>query len=258
MQMKILIVEDEKNIREGIQKVLCMNLTIPFKVKSCANGLTALSVCETYFPDLVITDIVMPDLTGLELIRQLKERGLCRNFIILSGYDNFSYAQQAIRYDVIDYLLKPLDNQQLLDQIQKIYNNLLHTTPRTVPRPFIELEYFHWNLDASDMPSSLHRIIGYIQKNYMKDISLQSISEELFFHTSYISSLINKYTGHSFTYLLDYIRIRKSVELLLGEPDMSIAEISDLVGYNNERRLYAAFQKHLRTTPGDFRKMYML
>ena len=255
--MKILIVEDETNIREGILNVLHLNLTIPYKLKSCGNALQALSICETFFPDLVITDIVMPDMSGLELIDRLLSLKLCHNFIILSGYDNFSYAQQAIRYHVIDYLLKPLDKEQLLDQIQKIYVRQLNTAPQNARKPFMELEYFQWDPDTPDMPSSLRRILDYIRRNYMKEISLQSISEELFFHASYISSLINKYTGHSFTYLLDYIRIRKSVELLLGEPDMSIAEISDLVGYHNERRLYAAFQKRLQTTPGDFRRLYL-
>ena len=255
--MKILVVEDEMNIREGIISILRMNLTIPNKLKSCSDAAQALSISELFYPDLVITDIVMPDLTGLELIGRLKSRQLCQNFIILSGHDNFSYAQQAIRYGVIDYLLKPLDKEQLLDLIHRIYDNQSTLTAQAALQPFVEMEYFQWDLDTSDMPASLTRIITYIRKNYMKDISLQTISEDLFFHTSYISSLINKYTGHSFTYLLDYIRIHKAVELLLGEPDMSIAEVSDLVGYSNERRLYAAFQKRLQTTPGDFRKMYL-
>lgn len=256
--MKILIVEDETNIREGIVSILQTNLNIPFKLKSCADCFQALSVSEIFYPDLVITDIVMPDMTGLELIRRLKSKELCANFIILSGHDNFSYAQQAIRYSVADYLLKPLDKEQLLEIIMRIYENQ-HCDASQVQaaKPFTELTYFQWDPDASSMPSSLQRIINYVKKNYMKEISLQAISEELFFHTSYISSLINKYTGHSFTYLLDYIRIRKAAELLLDEPDMSIAEVSTLVGYSNERRLYASFQKRLNMTPGDLRKNYL-
>lgn len=256
--MKILIVEDETNIREGITSILNTNLNIPFRLKSCADSAQALSVSEIFYPDLVITDIVMPDMTGLELIRRMKSKDLCTNFIILSGHDNFSYARQAIRFGVLDYLLKPLDKEELLENIHRIYENL-HNDPsqKQMSRPFTDLAYFQWDPDISSMPSSLQRIMNYVKKNYMKDISLQTISEELFFHTSYISSLINKYTDHSFTYLLDYIRIRKAAELLLNEPDMSIAEVSDLVGYTNERRLYASFQKRLNMTPGDLRKIYL-
>lgn len=253
-----MIVEDETNIREGIVSILKTNLRIPHKLKSCADGFQALNACETFYPDAVITDIVMPDMSGLELIDKMSSRGLCKNFIILSGHDNFSFAQQAIRYEVMDYLLKPLDKEQLLDVLQKIYENLrCNTGKEKTAKPYTDLSYFEWDLDIPSMPSSLQRILNYMRKNYMKDISQQSISDELFFHASYISSLINKYTGHSFTYLLDYIRIRKAAELLLEEPDMSIAEISDLVGYNNERRLYAAFQKRLGMTPGDLRRIYL-
>ena len=256
--MKILVVEDETNIREGIVSILQTNLNIPFKLKSCADSAQALSVSEVFYPDVVITDIVMPDMNGLELIGRLRAKEQCTNFIILSGHDNFSYAQQAIRYGVVDYLLKPLDKEQLLEILLRIYETLhSETSQKQTARPFTDLDYFEWDLDVTSMPSSLQRIINYVKKNYMKDISLQTISEELFFHTSYISSLINKYTGHSFTYLLDYIRIRKAVELLLDEPDMSIAEVSDLVGYTNERRLYASFQKRLNMTPGDLRNKFI-
>lgn len=254
--MKILIVEDENNIRNGIVNILKTGLAIPLKLKDCENSTLALAISETYYPDLVITDIVMPDMSGLDLISRLKERGLCQNFIILSGHDNFSYAQQAIRYGVIDYLLKPLEKEQLIALVQKVYTNQLNTKASNGSLSFNRLDYFQWELNIADMPASLKQIISYIQKNCMQDISLQSISENLFFHSSYISALINKYTGHSFTYLLDFIRIRKAAELLVSEPDMSIAEISDLVGYSNERRLYAAFQKRFTTTPGDFRKLY--
>lgn len=254
--MKILIVEDEPNIRNGIINILQMNLTIPYKIKSCGNVIEALNMCEFFIPDLTITDIVMPDQTGLELIKILKKNNYCQNFIVISGYDNFSYAQQAIRYGVIDYLLKPIEKDLLLEHIYTLYNTMHQTPNSNLLKPLTQLDFFQWDLDSAKMPASLKQIIQYINKNYMNDISLNNISDELFFHTSYISTLINKYTGHSFTYLLDYIRIRKAAELLLLEKDLSIAEISEIVGYKNERRLYAAFQKRLHTTPGDFRKLY--
>lgn len=254
--MKILVVEDERQIREGIISIIKTHLELPCKIKECTNGSSALSMSRDYYPDLVITDIIMPNYTGLELIGKLKEQRLCRHFIILSGHDNFSYAQQAIRFGVSDYLLKPLDRKDLLQAVRKVYSDLPNQKLSSVQQPLPDLDFFNWEPDITAMPPSLKKIWDYIQKNYMKEISLQTISEELFFHPSYISSLINKYTGHNFTYLLDYIRIRKAAALLLNEPDMSISELSYLVGYHNERRLYAAFQKRLNTTPGDFRKAY--
>ncbi len=95
-----------------------------------------------------------------------------------------------------------------------------------------------------------------MKKNYMNDISLQTLSDELMLHPCYISSLFSKYTGNSFKSLLEYIRIKKAAEFLLFEQNITMSEISYLVGYNNERRLYDAFQKRLNCTPGDFRNMY--
>lgn len=256
--MKILVVEDETTVREGIVSILNSYLAVPHKLKSCACSTRAIVVCKDFHPDLVITDIVMPNMNGLEMIEKLKEKKLASSFIILSGHDNFQYAQQAIRHGVAEYLLKPIDRELLLDAVCKCYRSLHSASADTgVLKPFIDLPYFSWELNLSEMPSALQRIIRYMHKNYMKDITQQSISEELFFHTSYISSLINKYTGHNFSYLLDYIRIRNSVELLLSDPDMSIAEISVLVGYQNERRIYAAFRKRLNMSPGELRKLYL-
>ena len=254
--MKILVVEDEKYIREGIVSIVRTHVDLPCKIESAADGLSALALCREFLPDLVITDIVMPDITGLELIRRLRQERSAASFVILSGHDDFAFAQQAIRYGVVDYLLKPLDPQQLLLAVRRVYDELPDRRRASLSCDFAEFEFLRWQPDEEAMPSSLKKIWLYIQKNYMKDLSLQSISEELFFHPAYISSLINKYTGHSFTFLLDYVRLRKAAEYLLSRPDLSIAELGHMVGYYNERRLYAAFQKRLNTTPGDFRRMY--
>lgn len=73
---------------------------------------------------------------------------------------------------------------------------------------------------------------------------------------NYLSTLLKKYTEHNFSFLLDYVRVCKAAELLLYDQDLSVSEISYLVGYNHERRLYQVFQKRLNCTPGEFRKNY--
>lgn len=88
----------------------------------------------------------------------------------------------------------------------------------------------------------------------MKDMSLQSLSEELMLSSSYLSSLINKYIQVNFNYLLDYFRLQKACELLLFTPEITMSEISYIVGYNRERRFYNAFQNRLSCTPGEYKK----
>jgi two-component system response regulator YesN len=251
--MKILIAEDEENIADGIACILKNHQTVTINVAITLDGQEALNKARCFHPDLVITDIRMQLLNGLDLVKTLKQENICNKFIILSGYDKFTYAQTALRCGVLDYLLKPVDKQRLLELVDQVYQNLPNSYAESTNRKLPNIPFFNLELEVDTYPRSLKKVIDYVIKNYMKDISLQTISDELLLHTSYISSLINKHAGISFTYLLDYIRIKKAAELLLYEPDISVAEVSYLVGYNNERRLYHAFKKYLNCTPGDFK-----
>jgi YesN/AraC family two-component response regulator len=254
--MKILIVDDEEYIANGISAIIKSNVDLPTSLQIAFEGQQAYKIALSFKPDLIITDIRMHTMNGLDLVKILKEEKLCSFFIIISGYDKFSYAQTAIRFGVIGYLLKPIDKQELISLITSVYLTLPQTYAMIKNRRLPELDYFTCELHSEDYPTSLKKAILYIEKNYMADISLQTLSDELMLHPNYISSLFGKYAGSNFKCMLEYIRIKKASELLLFEPDLTVSEISYLVGYNNERRLYDAFQKRLNCTPGDFRNTY--
>lgn len=251
--MKILIVEDEENISDGIVAILQSCREYRCQIRVADNGKKGLEIADGWHPDLVITDIRMFHMNGLELAKELKEKGLCEKVIIISGYSSFEYAQTALRMNVLDYLLKPIDKGRLLDLVGNVWRSLPSNYAGNEKRP-PENEFFCLNLEDESYPASLKKVIAYMDKNYMQDISLQTLSEELMLHPNYISTLINRHTHVSFSYLLDYIRLAKACELL-SDPEMTVAEISYIVGYNNERRLYHAFQKRMSCTPGDFRKI---
>lgn len=122
MRYKVLLVDDEPLIVKNLKQ------TIPWDQLRCQligearNGKRALEVCEQQMPDLVITDIRMPKVDGMELIENLRNMSEGRYFptvIILSGYDDFTYAQQAIRLGAFDFLLKPIDYDELQQVIMK-------------------------------------------------------------------------------------------------------------------------------------------
>lgn len=254
--MKILIVEDEKNIALGIENILKKFCAIPCAIQLAADGQEAWDKFRNSHLDLIITDIRMQQMSGLDMMELFYKK--CKNiqFIIISGYDDFSYAQRAIRCDVIDYLLKPVDTDALLSAVQKAYEKLPEAYQQKLCRSLPDIPYFQFQLCKDDYPGSLKKLIRYLEQNYMLDISLQSFGEEYMMNPNYLSTLIKKYTGTNFSFLIDHVRICKAAELLLYEPDLSISEISYLVGYNNERRLYQAFQKRLSCTPGSFRQEY--
>ena len=252
--MKVLIAEDEQTIANGIAAILKTREEFHCQIRFAENGQDALEEARTFCPDLVLTDIRMFKMTGLELAKALQEEQLCSNVIIISGYSNFDYARRAMRANVLDYLLKPIDRQELLALVEKVWqslpDNYAAQSARTLPpHPFFQLE-----LEKEEYPGSLKKAVAFLLKNYMQDLSLQSLSEELMLNPSYLSSLINKYIQVNFNHLLDFVRLQKACELLLSSPEMTMSEISYVVGYNGERRFYNAFQKRLSCTPGEYRK----
>ena len=116
---KVLIADDEKIIRMGLKAIVDWNALGFEIVGEAANGTEALSFMHEQAPDLVMIDIRMPKLLGLEAIRDAREKGFAGKIIVLSGYSDFTYAQTAINYGVTAYLTKPVDTDALTDALGK-------------------------------------------------------------------------------------------------------------------------------------------
>jgi two-component system, response regulator YesN len=117
---KVLLVDDEVFVRKGLQELIPWGELGYVIAGEADNGEEALVVCESLKPDLIITDIRMPVQDGLDLIRNAKEQGMDPVFIIVSGFHDFKYAQQALRYGVHDYILKPIDEEELAVTLKKL------------------------------------------------------------------------------------------------------------------------------------------
>ena len=254
--MRILIVEDEQSIASGIASILQTQPQYKCDISFAENGREALTLLEHSSPfDLIVSDIRMFHMTGLEFVEQLRARNILTKVIIISGYDSFNYVQRAIRAGVMDYLLKPIDKQHLLALVDKVWRELPHEYAGGANVAQFSHAFFNLDFEKDECPSSLRKIVAFIRKNYALDLSLQMLSEELMLHPNYISTLINKHFKVSFNHILDYVRLEKACTLLTST-NMTIAEVSYLVGYNNERRLYTAFRRRLGDSPGDFRKKW--
>lgn len=119
-EITVLIVDDEEEIRGGLRRVIQREYPYLRFLESVTNGQDGLKMIREYLPDIVITDINMPEMSGLEMIAQAREDGYTGNFVVLSGYDDFKYAQSAIRSGVDDYLIKPV----VMDDLRKIVERL--------------------------------------------------------------------------------------------------------------------------------------
>lgn len=121
--MRVLIVEDEIKIRIGISKLISSQ-TAHIVVGEAKNGKEGLELIQRFHPELVISDIRMPVMDGLEMVQKAMEAGSRSHFVILSGYSEFEYAQRAIRYGVDDYLLKPLAPEDVIGLLDKIQGKI--------------------------------------------------------------------------------------------------------------------------------------
>ncbi|NCC65409.1 MAG: response regulator, partial [Spirochaetia bacterium] len=131
MAYTILLVDDESAVREGIRLKTPWgkyNFTV---VGEAGNGIEALELVEELKPDVVLTDIRMPYLDGMELIQQIRVRYPATTLVILSGYDEFTYAQQAMHYDVIEYVLKPVSVEDLCRLLERLGKRLDEEIQRT-------------------------------------------------------------------------------------------------------------------------------
>lgn len=117
---KVLIIDDENIIRRGIRAIIERADTGFRTIVECTNGVEALQKVSEESFDLIITDIRMPQMDGLEFIHELQKRNLAQKVIILSGYDDFQYAQKALKYGAKAYLLKPVDRRELIEHLKKI------------------------------------------------------------------------------------------------------------------------------------------
>ena len=118
--LRILVVDDEIGIIQLIKRLI--DPAIPAEVIGEADdGNRAYELMKRIKPDIVITDIRMPGLSGVELVQKAREEGLPCEFILVSGYRDFNYARSAIRYGVLDYLLKPINREDLNQLIMGVY-----------------------------------------------------------------------------------------------------------------------------------------
>lgn len=151
---KIIIVDDEKLICSGLEKIITKNLPDFLIIGIAYNGLEALELIKKEVPDVVITDIKMPGMTGLELVQRLHTEYPCVKHVILSGFNDFKFAREALRFGSADYLLKPVIKKELIDvlnnikvQIKKEKNDVLSD----YSFKFAKESFFHKLISGNDI-----------------------------------------------------------------------------------------------------------
>ncbi|UOQ86867.1 response regulator transcription factor [Gracilibacillus salinarum] len=240
---KMMIIDDESEIRIGLKNYFPWNQIGFDVVKDCVDGKVALNYLDQHDIDVILSDIRMPVLDGIELAKKLHESGSNIYLIFLSGYKDFSYAKEALKYGVKDYIVKP----GKFEEIQEVFS-----------RVKLELDKEWRELDenqASYCENIIRTMKEHIQKQYAS-ICLEDMAEVLNMSPNYISSYFKEKTGENFSTYLTKIKMEKAAELLV-DYHYKTYEISELVGYHNPKNFTRMFKKYYGMTPRDYRTSNM-
>ena len=236
----VFLVDDEIWIVMGLKKLIEKSGE-PFRVVGEANnGLTALEEIERLRPDVVISDIRMPGLDGLKLMERVNLQAPGTKVVFVSGYAEFEYARKAMQMGAVDYLLKPVEQEQLTDVLKRLAGQFEKNGQ-------LQAE------EAGNLPPSvLQQIVEEIQKNYTENITLTGLAEAYSLSTGYLSSLLKEQLGMSFSEYLTAKRIQKAKELLLDET-LSVEAVAEQAGYRDYFYFTKVFKKNAGMSPSKYR-----
>jgi len=245
--LKLLIADDEKVIRESIAECIDWESLGIRSAACCANGIEALEACLDELPDIVLTDIKMPGLNGLELIGHIQKFDRHVEIIILSGFREFEFAQKAIALGVRRYLLKPIEEAQLLAAVIDAKQALEKRAPVNTFQRVTTVK-------DNELISS---VIDYVEANLSdSELSLKRIaSQHVYLNPDYLSRLFVQTTGEKFSHYLNRTRIEAAKRLMLKGED-KIGLVAEKVGCGHNPRYFSqVFKKYAGVMPSDFLKM---
>ena len=241
-KLKVLLVDDEIIIRQGFRQLFDWEAHNCEVVGEAADGMEALSQIDALNPDIVTMDINIPIMNGLKVIQLSRMKHPETAFIIVSGYDDFAYCREALRLQITDYILKPVDYEEFGACIDNLKIAMFQKKA---------------SLESDGQEERIiNKIVRFVQSHLAEEISLSVLAEEFHFSAQYVSQLFKNEIGVNFLTYLTNIRMEKAKKLLLNT-DLPIAEISEQSGYGDYRVFTKVFKKSEGVTPSQYRHDFL-
>lgn len=244
---RVYLLDDEPWALKGLRKSFDWE-SLGFQVIGMStNPLEALQRVQHLQPDLIVTDIRMPELTGLEMIKACCDLSLDCEFIIVSGFADFEYARTAMTYGVKNYILKPINVEKAMDILKNIYHII--DTKKANQKYLSKL----YTLPQNDESNNFIQLLDFVNSHFCdKDLSLKLLSTKFNFNTTYICDLFKKNIKKTFSTYVKELRLTKACRLL-NTTTHPVCDVAEAVGYepyyfNN------LFKKHYNITPLKYRK----
>ena len=246
MSYKIVIAEDEElQLNSLVKKVekFCPGFTV---VGTAQTGSQAYKLICEKAPDILISDIRMPVMTGIELMEKARIMFPELQFIIISGFSEFEYARSAIRLQVSDYLLKPVETEKLQKALNKIRLKLQERAQE-------ESAAFNGDSENKTAEQVAFAVIEYLQHHYNEEVNLNQIASALHYSPSYLTKIfVQQYDTTPSKYMIS-LRMQKAQQLLAHNPELSVRQIGETVGYPEQGYFSRIFKKYVGVSPLEYR-----
>ena len=245
--IRLLIVDDEPLVRRGIKSLVNFDKLNIVEVEEAANGEEALEKFKVFKPHLILADINMPKMDGLTFAKHVKAIDATVKIALVTGYDYFDYALQALKLGVDDYILKPISKKDieevLIKLIQKMEEDALSLEVQKTVKDRLDISIED---DYYDIESILNR------DKYHPEFSLKKLSEELGYNSSYLSGIFKKQYGMTFQDYLIHTRIEQA-KLLLLSTELKNYEIAESIGFTDVNYFGSRFKKLVGMSPKQYK-----
>ena len=247
--------DDEHIIRAGLQSLDWPSIGVRV-IAVADNGINAMQEVHKTMPDIVLSDVKMPVMSGIELAHKVKKLNPNCIFIFFSGYSEFSLVKAALVAEAFDYILKPSDPQEIFGCIKRATEKIHSVDVRfeKTESPPSREKHHVFEIDEFMVVKSEQaaKIIEYIKHNYTGECSLQKASDSLNYTPVHINRILKKNTKHTFHELLMTIRMFISKDYLVNT-QLPIMDISEKVGISDQRYFSQVFKKTFGVSPSSYR-----
>jgi YesN/AraC family two-component response regulator len=278
---KVMIADDEKVAIDSLKFIIERNFSDAEIAATARSGREAVEKAREHIPDILFMDIHMPGINGLEAIREIRKLNSRIAVIVLTAFDQFEYAKDAINLGVMEYLLKPVNRARVVEVVGRAMELIREEQEKQQKEQELreKLKYAEESLKAlqnlkdggavqgTDAPEPgseedpegykagalIRRAKDYIKANFSKTITLEDVAREIHVSPQYLSKLFKEETGENFIEYLTCIRIRNAKSLLEGD-ELSIKEICYSIGYSDPNYFSRIFKKIVGLTPTEYKE----
>lgn len=228
---RVVLIDDETIILEGLRRVVKWENYGCQVVGTAWDADSGRRMVQQTRPHILFTDIRMPGEDGLTMLAGLRSEFPDMQVVVLTGYRDFAYAQEAIRLGVTRFLLKP----SKMDEINEALETAVQRLDKLAPG-----EGEEQNHTAGSF--LVNQAMRFMEEHYAEKLTLQTVADCCYVSQWHLSKLLNRYTEKSFYDLLNTIRIQKAKEFL-SDPSLKIGQIGEMVGYSDTAHFARTFKK---------------